>query len=247
MKFDPTELRSIQDTLGAGRLDLYVPIHKALRAWMASLVCQLGSMDTADPVDTRQTLDELNALLDVLEGHLETENALVHPVIEAKHPGAVAEVESDHEGHREAIARLRGHSLAVAGASGTEREVAALFLYREFALFTAENFDHMQVEESVNQRLLWESYSDEELGAIHQAILQSIEPAKMGEIMRWMLPANPHATRVEMLAGMRDAMPAPAFQGMLDIAQARLTLRDWTKLTLALGLPQEAGLAELAG
>lgn len=245
MNFDLHELHSIQAAAGIGRMDMYTAIHKALRAWMSALICQLGSMDTADEAQTRAVLDELGTLLDVMQGHLETENTLVHPAIEARRPGSLESIESDHRGHELAIARLREHSKAVAQAGGAQREALALFLYREFALFMAENIEHMQVEESQNHQLLWSAYSDAELQELHGAILASLPPAKMAAIMRWMIPAVPHAVRVEMLGGMRGQAPAEVFAGMLEIAQARLAVGEWTKLTFALGLPQVPGLVEM--
>ena len=46
-----------------------------------------------------------------------------------------------------------------------------------------------------------------------------------------------HGERVELLQGMRAGMPPEVFGGVLAIAQANLSARDWAKLASALALP----------
>jgi Hemerythrin HHE cation binding domain len=246
MKFDATELQRLEAAAGAGRVDMYSAIHKALRAWMSHVLLRAGQMDADDEIDCREVVAELEQLLGAMQGHLETENRLVHPAIEARNPGALVEIERDHAAHEAAIAQLQRHAQAMLSAPAGARGAAGLFLYRELALFIAENFEHMQVEETQNNQLLWAAYSNEELGALHGAILQSIPPEKMAAIMRWAIPAQAPAARAQMLAEMRANVPAAVFEGMLGLAQARLSTRDWTKLTSALGVPQVPGLVELS-
>lgn len=233
----------------APRMDLYTAIHKALRAWMSAVMCRLGSLDVADAAETDAALAELDALLAVMQGHLETENTLVHPVIEARHPGALAAIEADHAHHEQAFVQLRALAQVLQAApvaSATGREAAALALYRAFALFVAENLTHMQVEETHNQALLWAAYTDDELLQVHERILASLPPYKMLAISQWMLPAVSHGERVAMMAGMQAGAPAEFFTEMLGIAQQRLSPPDWVKLTRALGLAQQPGLVHMA-
>jgi hypothetical protein len=56
---------------------------------------------------------------------------------------------------------------------------AALQLYRHPARFVAENFEHMQVEETVHNEALWAHYTDAELKALHDRLRASIPPAEM--------------------------------------------------------------------
>ena len=65
------------------RLDVYTPIHKALRAFMTHTLLRLGSLDAQDDEDLRGALAQLSALLDMMRGHLQHENSFVHPLIEA--------------------------------------------------------------------------------------------------------------------------------------------------------------------
>lgn len=123
---------------------------------------------------------------------------------------------------------------------------AAQELYAALAAFVAENLEHMQIEETYKNHLLWLAYSDAELLEIHRAILGSIPPEKMADVLRWMIPAISAPARALMLGEMQAGMPSQVFTGVLAIAHARLNSKDWTKLTTALKLPQNPGRVDLS-
>ena len=80
---------------------------------------------------------------------------------------------------------------------------AALRLYRHLALFVAENFQHMHIEETVNNAALWACYSDAELLEIHGRLLASMPPQEHLLVARWMVPALSPVERAGMLNGGR--------------------------------------------
>src|SRR5689334_407972 len=94
------------------RLDLYVGIHKGLRAFMAETLVRVGRLDVADPADRQQALDQLEQLLGFCADHLRHENAFIHTAIEARHPAGSAKVAEEHVEHAEAIAALREEAAA---------------------------------------------------------------------------------------------------------------------------------------
>ena len=83
----------------APRVDLYRPIHKALRAFMADTLVAVGSMDTNDDSEVEATLERARSLLELLTLHLEEENRFVHPAMEARRPGSASEAAHDHIEH----------------------------------------------------------------------------------------------------------------------------------------------------
>lgn len=244
MKNDTTEFASVEAVGGSGRIDLYADIHKALRAWMGHVLTRLGQADTQEPADCADAVSELNQLLEVMQMHLETENAIVHPAIEARRPGTIQGIMDDHASHEASIRRLRELGVSLLGAAQEERDMVALYLYRALALFVAENLEHMQCEEIRNNQLLWSASSDAELLEIHNAIILKHAPQDMARILYWMLPAITPASRVAMLRGMRAGAPAPVFDGVVAIARQRLPARDWRKLASQLELaPAPAALS----
>ena len=98
----------------------------------------------------------------------------------------------------------------------------------------ADNLAHMHEEETRNNSILWNCYSDAEIQAIHQAILQSIPPQENAVAMHWMLAALNHQERHALLSGMRREAPQPVFENTLAIAQQNLPRSEWNKLQFAL-------------
>jgi hypothetical protein len=219
------------------RFDFYRPIHKALRAFMSDTLVAVGRMDTGDEHEVAITLEQTRGLLAVLAGHLEHENQFVHPAMEGRRPGSAAQTAHDHVEHECALAELGALVEGVSRATGAERESLALSLYRRLAVFVAENLEHMHVEERDNMALLWSVYTDDELMAIERSIVGSVPPAEMAIVARWMMGGLNHVERVGLLQGMRQGAPAEVFEGVLAIARANLSARDWAKLSSALALP----------
>lgn len=237
MNIDTIGMQKIVEATGIGRPHLYTGIHKALRKYMSAVLTSVGQFDATDDLQCREVMADVQQLLDVLHGHVETENTMVHPAIEARYPGTLAGITAEHAGHEVAIEQLRHYTRTLLTLSGKERGAFALFLYRELSSFVAENLEHMLREETQNQHLLWAAYSDAELLAIEQAIHASLPPEKMAALLPWIVSAISVEERLEMYQGMRQTAPPVAFDGALSVARSCLPARAWEKLSTALEVP----------
>lgn len=180
------------------RLDLYTPIHKALRHFMTDTLLRVGRMDVNDAADFQATLGQLDALLDQCLSHLDHENHFVHAAIEARRPGASHRIAEEHLDHMESIDALRADADQLRRARPDSRPAVALRLYRHLALFVGDNFAHMHYEETVHNAALWALYTDAELHELHGRLLASLPPQEMDTVMRWMLPALNPAERAPL-------------------------------------------------
>jgi len=231
-------------TVATPRLDLYAPIHKALRAAMSDALGRVGRLDVFDAEEMDETLDAFEALLDLCASHLAHENAFVHPAIEARQPHGAARTAEDHVEHLASIEALRAEGACLRAAADGERIALGLRLYRHLALFVAENFQHMHIEETVNNAALWAHYSDAELAALHERILAAISPQQHLAVARWMVPAMAPIERAGMLGAARAGMPPEAFLGVIEHVRPHLDVRGWQKLAPAIGVAmQRAPLA----
>jgi hypothetical protein len=229
------------------RHNVYILIHKALRACMADVLVTVGRMDPHDPDDVAAAAATVRNLLAFARSHLQHEDDWIHPALEARRAGSSAETSADHLQHREAFDLLEASLRAVESSMGAGREAAALRLYRHLALFVADNLQHMHVEETENHATLIECYSEEEIFAIEGAIIGSHTPDKLAVVMRWMVPAASAPERVGLLAGLRQNAPRPAFDAILALVRPHLSARDWAKLESALDLlPAATGVAARA-
>ena len=215
------------------RLDLYTPIHKALRLFMTDTLQRLGWLDVDDAAEFAATTEQLQALLEVCRSHVMHENQFVHTAIEARRPGASARIADEHGEHLEAIAGLEAELAALRALPSAP---AALRLYRHLSVFVGENFEHMHVEETQHNAMLWAAYDDAELAAVHDRLVASIDPDEKARIARWMLPAMSPAERAAMLLPMQQQMPPEAMRGLLAVVRPHLGDAGWDKLARALGI-----------
>lgn len=215
------------------RYDIYAPIHKALRLFMTDTLHRLGRLDLDDAQDIEAGLAQLDALLDAAGFHLQHENDFIHPAIEARNPGVSIRIAAEHSDHLEAIATLRTQAAALRVQPGAP---LAHRLYRQLAAFVAENFEHMDVEETRHNQALWAAYSDAELQAIEGRILGSIGPQEMTQWLRWMLPAFNPAQRVQLMGDLPKEAQAP----VLAMARSLLDGDAWGKLHRGWDQAQEA-------
>ena len=225
----------------AARMDLYVSIHKALRSFMTDTLTRIGRIDVADSDDRDAALAQLDELLGLCLDHLHHENEFVHTAIEARQPAGSRRIADEHVEHAESIAALQGEAMALRGAHGADAERLALRLYRHLALFVAENFQHMHIEETVHNALLWQHYSDAELGALHGRLMASIAPQEHLLVARWMLPASTPAERAMVAGAAKAQMPPEALLGVMSVVRPHIDDAGWTKLATAIGIDPELG------
>lgn len=220
------------------RYDIYLPIHKGLRAFMSRLLPELGCLDSDDEAAVAETLAALRVLLAMCQGHLHKEDTLVHPFMEERAPGAAAEVEAEHQSHGVSLEILAAQADEVARSHGCARAAAALRLYRLLALMVGESFIHMHAEEAEHNTVLWGTRSDAELRDLEARIVASLTPAESTLSLRWILPALTPAERLEFLQPIRDHAPAAVLEEILATVRPHLEGGAWIKL--------EAGLRRAA-
>lgn len=228
----------------APRFDMYVGIHKAMRALMTDTLLAVGRADTSDELELAQVTQRVLELLEFCAGHLGHENQFIHPALEARAAGTSAQIAQEHVEHTAHLTHLADLVGQLRDAPTDARPTFALQLYRALALFIAENFQHMHVEETAHNAVLWARYTDAELIEIHDELVASIPPQEMMVTARWLVPFMNPVERVELLVDIRGKAPAPAFQALLDTVQPHLSTHEWAKLARALALPAAPGLAQ---
>lgn len=236
MNIDPREMRQVA-AASAPRVDMYAGIHKALRALMADTLMAVGRMDHDDALELAQTTQRVLELLEFCRSHLQHENNFLHTAMESRAAGSSSRIAHEHEEHAEAIEALANQTTALLQCDAALRAERSLALYRALSVFIAHNFEHMHVEETAHNAVLWARFTDAELMEIHGALVASIPPQEMMFVVRWMVPFMNPAERAEMLGDMRAHAPAPAFAAALDVVRPHLSEREWAKLAASLNLP----------
>ena len=219
----------------APRADIYVGIHKALRAMMMDTLLAVSRVDVQDAQELDAVCTRVMALADVCTQHVQHENDFIHPAMNARRKNSSNRIAGEHVEHLAEIAALRDAVAELSEASsGPMQERAVLALYRKLALFIGENFIHMDAEESDHNQVLWACFSDQELMALEERITASIPPAETMTVMRWMIPAMAPTERAALLRGMQAAAPAHVVGAVLDSVQPHLDQPAWSKLVAPL-------------
>ena len=223
------------------RFDIYAGIHKGIRAFMAETLVRVGRLDVADAADRDHALDQLEQLLAFCADHLRHENTFIHTAIEARQPAGSAKIAEEHVEHAESIAALREEAAAVRAAPEPAAAALALRLYRHLALFVAENLQHMHIEETAHNALLWQHHDDAELAELQDRLVASLSPADTELSVRWMIPASTPAERAAMIADVKAEAPPEALLGIMAMLRPHLDRAGWAKLAAAAGVGEGVG------
>ncbi len=219
----------------ADRFNLYTGIHKGLRAYMSEVLVQVGRLDPDDSGEVQAAVAAVRGLIEFCRSHLQHEDEWIHPALEARRPGSSAGTQADHQRHLETFALLEGSVRNLERGTGSGRTAAALQLYRQLALFVAENFEHMHVEETDNHAMLVACYSEQELLELNARLVAAVDPETMVTALRWMVPHLSASERAAVLGGMQASAPRPVFDGVMRLIRPLLSDRDLAKLSAAIG------------
>ncbi|MAY60707.1 MAG: hypothetical protein CML29_00700 [Rhizobiales bacterium] len=210
--------------------DLYYTIHKGLRMANARMLIALGQADPTSMSSVAGTLSQLREHLQACEKHLQHENEFVHSALNERLPGGSGHADEDHEEHERTFAELRQMIGAIEAAT-TERSRLWRNLYQRFALFFAEDLEHMHEEETEVMPLIAAHFTKDEMKAIEGRIIASIPPAELVEGVRMMLQASSSPEREAMVRGMQDGMPGEVFDGFMSaVTRGTWRLGDFSSL-----------------
>jgi len=202
--------------------DIYANIHKGIRNGLFSVTLAAGQVDPHDQDAVQALAERWTDLVGVLVAHAEHEDGFVQPVIERFAPAYAAEISEAHPRLEAQMAELE--VLADRATTACPEQVRLLThrLYLGLASFTAEYLQHQEFEEFEVMVMLSQHLSFDELLAIDNAIVSSIEPDMMARSAALMLPAMNIEDQTELYEGARAGVPPEVFQGMLMLAQAVL-------------------------
>ena len=232
---------------GTGRVDLYGSIHKGFRMMMCDTLVAVGRLDVDDEFALVQCSHRVFELLELCQAHLRHENAFIHAAMQARAPGSSEAIGREHDAHEQHIVQISRMTGALVKSPAAQRQALADALYRALSLFIADNFQHMADEENGHNPILWSHYGDDELQALHAALVASIAPPEMLATMRWLVPACNPGQRAHILGDMQSHAPAAAVQAVLDTIRPHLDDREWAKLSTVLQRAPQHGRVGAVG
>lgn len=214
--------------------DIYRDIHKGIRAELFGVTSAAGSVDPADDHALRALKRRFSFLVGVLEDHATHEDRFLAPLIQRQAGPLASAIEREHGTLGTKVRELQAAFERVPSELRARRLAVHRF-YLGLASFTAEYLEHQDVEELEVMPTLATNYTLEELLKVNAAIVAEIPPGTMAATLALLLPAMNLDDRTELLSGLRQAAPPPAFAGVLDLARSVLSGADHAALTARLG------------
>lgn len=159
------------------RFDIYGLIHKAQRKYLFDLSSLIAK---ADPLDTKQIheIEEKVAfIVRHLQEHAENEHTFIHPLLKAI-DSADAVLDEQHDDLEQKL----DHLLASSKARDLKK------LYVALNNFIATYLEHLALEESLQESVLWQHYTDAQILEAMKKFLASKSQEALLKDSEFMVP-----------------------------------------------------------
>ena len=210
---------------------IFSPAHKALRKTMAAFLVLAGQTNFKNEKAVEKLKSEGNEMFFLLTSHAEAEDTIILSALENKLPGASEHDKNDHI----KIHQLQ-HQLEVQlnrlNTSVSENEAHVFYL--EFASFFSIYLEHIDEEETVTQKLIWENFSTMEQMAIRVSIVSKMKPEVYATWLKHIIPAQNETENLAMLVAIQKNMPAENFHSLMELLEKNMSADDFLSLTMHL-------------
>ena len=227
-------------------MDLFTPIHKAIRSMIYGLGGRLQSVDFADRAASAAVLSDLQheftnavsatCVLCLLHHHAGSEESHVFPSMESIDPNLIRGLLQDHQeiSRRLVVLTDLANELATLEPADRRLELGAR-INREANEFFAFYMAHMNKEEVTIVPAMKEHFTDGQLGAIQGKIMMSMPPERLSNYLRWMLPSLNLSELTGMMAGVKQGSPPQVLQLVGGIGEANVDPMRWAAVRQRVG------------
>ena len=226
------------------RLNMYTEIHKGIRQALFDFAALVGGTDWTEP-DARADAEQSWAQLkDLLRDHVENERQYAHPLYEATMPSVARQLNREHEEQELYLDELAAHFDRLVALDSPDEQVAmGLEFYRRLHLFISDYLPHLQREEGVHMRNLWDLYDDDELSAVYATILNALSIPMLQFSSRLILQAASHQDLLAMMGAVGPLLQSAVREQMFGYARQYLPPRKLEKLMRAMEAQEAAAPA----
>lgn len=229
------------------KVDLFTPIHKALRSMIYGLSTRLQTNDFGDVAVTKALVTDIENDFDVarsagctlciLAHHAVDEEGVIFPDAAKLGNRLITELIAEHHDltRRELEVARSGHAL-LEMPSAEDRRAAGRSLNRLANQLFGAYITHMNREEAELVPLMQEHMSDSQMLAMQGKIIGQMPPDRMFAILGWMLPSLNLTELTEILSSLKQGAPPPALKAISDLGEARVDPARWAAAKLHVGL-----------
>ncbi len=209
-------------------------VHKGLRALLFETAIKIQQCNFADTPAGEKVLQELEQVLLLFESHAHNEDHFFNEPLEEVNKEVARLFEKEHEeDHRLALV-LETLIKAWRKANGREERLTIgqqmMYAFHEFIAF---NLNHMNKEETLLNQVLWETYTDDQIRATEQQLVQSIAPDKMIQYAQWMIRGINAGEMIHWMRELAVSAPKPVYDQLYAMAREEWGTR-WKEVEEAL-------------
>jgi len=220
----------------SNRYNVFNNIHKGLRAMLYDTGAMIQRTDFSHQT-AAVTVNRVNWVMDIFDEHARHEDLYLLPLAFKNNESLAKEFEQEHEVDHRLSDDLRGALKAwLQAVNDGEREATGQAIFYAFNEFIAFNLYHMNKEENVLLLNLWNHYTDQELLAAENSIIQSIDPETLMEESKWMMRSISNPEIIGWLTGIRYGAPPPVFDIYFSLAKQEVPADRFAEIGKALGM-----------
>ena len=218
------------------RYVIYGNIHKAVRHTLYSTALALGSADFRDQKSMRESLEQLQGTITMLQEHAEHEETFIHPALESRVHGITKPFEENHQDDERLFDRMRELGSQIEAVGDNDEKVAlGTQLYGMFNTYIGDYLGHLDREDEELEQALWDHFTDQELADIDHKLMGSMPPERMPVWMPVICNSWNASELTAILVGAKQSAPPEAFAGLLKMAEQATPPATWETVRRALG------------
>lgn len=218
--------------LAQTRLKSFEIPHRGLRNLIAQVTMLAGNTDFGNAEQVTRLHQLGRDLFELLTEHAQDEDDFVLAALEQRQPGAALHNSEEHiliEQQQSKLEKLL-EKLVDRARKGDDVSLLAAQFYTEMNRFQSGYLLHMLEEEEETQRLLWKYFTDAELMEMRRKIIARMSPAAQLQWYRFSAPAMNHQGRLQWLGAMKNIVPPPFFEQIMETLEMVLTPADYKLL-----------------
>ena len=213
------------------RVDIYNFPHKGLRNLMSQLSFIAGNTDYSN----QQALDKLRGktaeLVLLLNLHRQSEEVDLLPALEERLAGSTQENIKEHELFEQQVDQIDTFLKNLTTASSPAEGIQ---FYAMLNGFHSKYMDHMAMEESVMNPLIWDHFTDEELMGIHGSIMAKLDPEHITQWFKYIVAALNPMERTVILTGFKANAPEEFFNQVLEVIREEMPSTSFEEMVASL-------------
>lgn len=205
--------------------------HKALRRTMAAFSTLIGQTNFRDEKEVRKLKQVGNEMFFLLNSHADSEEKIILSALEIKLPGSS---EHDKLDHLKIEKRQKELEVYLNMLSTSVMADEAHDFYLTFASFHSLYLEHIDEEETVTQKLIWQHFTTEEQLAMRASIIAKMDPDVYAMWLKHMIPAQNENENQAMLGALRINMSTEHFQFLMEKLGKNMDENDFLILSMHL-------------